>query len=179
MSAVPSKLDSFRQCRKDFLLRLEENMKHDCYIGGASPFYGSPLIRRYVNNLRYCDNMQQLLTIIENDIWESGLAPGTVGLDTKLKYLSSLVNNHNCSAQSFSFLATLVAALLPLIVAVTASTDAPTTIVLLAWGLILILYCLYIAARDLSVQRLKDCIDYFICVRSDSANMQSEAEQIS
>lgn len=35
-------------------------MKWSNSVGGVSPFYGSPLIRRYVNVSRQCNNPQQL-----------------------------------------------------------------------------------------------------------------------
>lgn len=144
-------------------------MKWSNSVGGVSPFYGSPLIRRYVKVSRQCNNPQQLLPFIENDEWESGLPSDSISLNAKLGYLSSLIDRH-CSPQSITTFATLAAAIVPLAFSAAMPNSVSLSATLSAMYLILMVYILYLAARNTSVQRLGDCIDYLIRIQRNSAD---------
>lgn len=144
-------------------------MKWRKSVGGVSPFYGSPLIRRYVKVSRQCNNPQQLLAFIENDEWESGLPSDSISLNAKLGYLSSLIDRH-CSPQSITIFATLAAAIVPLAFYATMPSNVSLSTALSAMLLILMIYILYLAVRNTSIQRLRDCIDYLIRIQPDSTD---------
>lgn len=144
-------------------------MKWSNSVGGVSPFYGSPLIRCYVKVSRQCNNPQQLLAFIENDEWESGLPSDSIGLNAKLGYLSSLIDRY-CSPQSITTFATLAAAIVPLAFSAAMPNSVSLSATLSAMYLILMAYILYLAARNISIQRLRDCIDYLIRIQPDSTD---------
>lgn len=144
-------------------------MKWSNSVGGVSPFYGSPLIRCYVKVSRQCNNPQQLLAFIENDEWESGLPSDSIILNAKLGYLSSLIDRY-CSPQSITTFATLAAAIVPLAFSAAMPNSVSLSATLSAMYLILMAYILYLAARNTSIQRLRDCIDYLIRIQPDSTD---------
>ena len=144
-------------------------MKWSNSVEGVSPFYGSPLIRRYVKVSRQCNNPQQLLAFIENDEWESGLPSDSISHNAKLGYLSSLIDRH-CSPQSITTFATLAAAIVPLAFSAAMPNSVSLSATLSAMYLILMAYILYLAARNTSIQRLGGCIDYLIRIQRNSAD---------
>lgn len=169
MSTSSPKLNLPAADRQESRAQIGANMKWSNSVGGVSPFYGSPLIRRYVKVSRQCNNPQQLLAFIENDEWESGLPSDSISLNAKLGYLSSLIDRH-CSPQSITTFATLAAAIVPLAFSAAMPNSVPLSATLSAMYLILMVYILYLAARNTSVQRLGDCIDYLIRIQRNSAD---------
>lgn len=169
MSTSSPKLNLPAADRQESRAQIGANMKWSNSVGGVSPFYGSPLIRRYVKVSRQCNNPQQLLAFIENDEWESGLPSDSISLNAKLGYLSSLIDRH-CSPQSITTCATLAAAIVPLAFSAAMPNSVSLSAALSAMYLILMAYILYLAARNTSIQRLGDCIDYLIRIQRNSAD---------
>lgn len=169
MSTSSPKLNLPAADRQESRAQIGANMKWSNSVGGVSPFYGSPLIRRYVKVSRQCNNPQQLLAFIENDEWESGLPSDSISLNAKLGYLSSLIDRY-CSPQSITTFATLAAAIVPLAFSAAMPNSVSLSATLSAMYLILMAYILYLAARNTSIQRLRDCIDYLIRIQPDSTD---------